>query len=261
MHTKINAVDSSNDHLAKSVYRITSDAVSEVTGWNVDLVSRLEGPNGTGITLEMNDMVDKQVRDAPFRFYLQKELEGHFGESTGSANVTAMRLKKNLNIREVIEFLHETGQLEKPLRIIEEFRYPEDPDAKVILTYALAQYAKGWLAEELISQKVDGFKKGSVSQDEGGIDGYLHGEPVQIGSITRYNSAKKELESKEVKQLLYQWDDSGNLHLADMDEILGVNKQIAKDAENVTSATLIRKSVGNVKAAKEFGRSFRYLWW
>lgn len=253
------AIDETENHMAKNVYAAVSDALSDVLGTDLDLVRRLEGPDGTGLTMELSDGIDDLIRDGRLPFSLDRHLEGHFGRSTGSSNVTSVRLERDMNLRETIETLDLTGSMNTALEIIDDFRAETDPDPVVILAYAIAQYAKGWLAEELVQENLSGFKKGSVSNDKGGIDFYLNGETVQLGSITRYNSKKTEMEASDVRHLLYQWDHRGNLHIADMEKILEVNKKVADDAGK--SATLTRRSAGNLKINEEIGRSFRYLWW
>lgn len=256
---EILSVTDEENHAAKSVYGMVSDIVSDLRGVDVSLTESLAGPNDTGITMDLSDEVDNLIRDGNFPFTLEKHLEGYFGESTGSANVTSVRLQEQMNIRQVLETLETTGQIDKALEIVSLYREESDPEHVEILTYALAQYAKGWLAEEIIQSKLEGAKKGSVSQDKGGIDFYLNGDMTQVGSITRYNSKKKQMEESDIRHIVYQWDADGNLHVADTDEILSVNKKIAKEAG--LSATLTRRSAGNLKVNKELGRSFRYLWW
>lgn len=251
MKTKIE-IRGEEQHAAKTVYSIVGDAM------DVPLVEILSGPGQTGITMDLSEPVSKLIRDADFPFTLERHLDGHFGDSTGSSNVTSIRIKRDMSIEEVIGTLESTGQIDSAIEIIEGFRVESDPDARTILAYAFAQYAKGWLAEKIIAE-TRWFKKGSVSQDKGGIDGYAGGDPAQIGSITRWNSKKKEIEEDDKKHLLYQWDNDGNLHVAEDSRILEVNKQIADEAG--LSATLTRRSAGNLKINREVGRSFRYLWW
>lgn len=253
-------IDSIDDeHPAKALYGLVSDVLSDVEGWDVDLVSRLEGPEGTGITLQMSEDVDHLIRSGSLPFTLERHLDGYFGESTGSANVTTLRLDRQLNLRETIEKLSAMGQLEDARGAVDEmWRHDSDPTAEVIVAYAIAQYTKGWFAEEIIENNLAA-KKGSVSQDEGGIDFFLEGEPVQIGSITRYNSNMTEMSASETNHLVYQWTHNGELVLGEAQEMLEKNKEIASDAG--VSATLIRRSSGDLKINREVGRSFRYLWW
>jgi hypothetical protein len=247
-----------SNHAAKTVYSDVSDIVSDVTGWNVNLLETLAGPDNTGITLDMSEGVDNLIRDGRFPFTLERHLDGHFGESTGSSNVTSVRIDRGWNLRETIETLSVTGQLQDARDIVEKFRAEDDPDSETITAYAIGQYAKGWIAEEII-QSMDWAKKGSVSQDEGGIDFYVNGEPVQVGSITRYNSRMTEIEGSDRTHLLYQWDHEGNLHVGTPDGIMKANKEIAKSAG--LSSTLTKRSHGGLKINERLGRSFRYLWW
>jgi hypothetical protein len=252
-----------DEHPAKSVYGLVSETLTDL-GYSVDLTETLSGEmdkhgRDVGLTLELSKEMDNFIRDGRLPFTLQKHLEGYFGESTGSANVTTIRLKEQMNISEVLTTFEKTGQLADSIEVIDMMRADSDPSAETILAYTLGQYAKGWLAEEIAVNNLDGLSKGSVSQDEGGIDFYYEGDMAQLGSITRVNSKKKQMESSDIRHLIYQWTSDGKLVIGDMDEVMAENKRIAK-SEGL-SATLIRRSAGNLKINREVGRSFRYLWW
>jgi len=252
-----------DEHAAKALYRTVSDAMSDL-GHDNDLIEVLSGDEhiherDVGLTLDMSEEVDNLIRDGRLPFTLEKHLEGYFGESTGSANVTTLRLDEQMNIQEVLQVFETTGQLDDALEVIEMLSQDSDPEPVTILTYALGQYAKGWMAEEIALAGLDNISKGSVSQDKGGIDFYLNGDMTQLGSITRVNSKKKEMEASEIRQLVYQWTSDGEMIVGDMDEVMSASKKMAK-SEGL-SATLVRRSAGNLKINREVGRSFRYLWW
>jgi hypothetical protein len=258
---KIDGID--NEHPAKAVYGMVSDIMTDL-GYDIDLIAELSGNpdihgRKVGITLQMSTDVDKLIRDGRFPFSLQKNLKGHFGISEGSANVTTVRLEKQMNIREVLEHFDKTGQLSDAVEAVEFEKTAEDPDSEIILGYALAQYAKGWIAEEIAQEQIEGLKKGSVSHDEGGIDFYLNGDMSQLGSITRYNSRKTEMEGSDIRHLLYQWHSDGSLVVGDIEEILEFNSKMAKEVG--LSSTLTKRSHGGLKINETVGRSFRYLWW
>jgi len=256
MKHKLN-LDGVDGHPARYVYATVSAALT-AAGIDVDLVKLLRAPGGRGITPELSEDVSSLIRSGVLPFTLDPDLSGYFGRSTGSANVTTLRLKRDLSLEDVIGQLADTGQLERAMDSLEMYLAPTDPTSDVVLAYALGQYAKGWLAEGVMTTW-DDWSKGSVSQDEGGLDGYFRGEPAQLGSITRYNSKKKLLEASDTRQLLYQWGADGSLHLADLDEVLEMNKDLAKEAG--LSATLLRRSHAQPAAARELGRPIRYLWW
>lgn len=249
-----------NEHPAKTVYGEVSEIMSDL-GYDNNLMQELSEPRlgeDIGITLDVSKRVSELIRNYRFPFSLERDLEGYFGESEGSSNVTTQKIRKQWNLTEVLSFLKQTGQLEDALEMIEHVRDPDDPDAVTILVYAIATYAKGWLAEQTLNQ-TDWFSKGSTSQDEGGIDGYVDGEPAQVGSITRINSrSNSKIEGSDRLELFYHWH-NGELVVASYDDWKKMNGHVAKDAG--LSKTLIRKSVGNLSANDEVGRSFRYLWW
>lgn len=268
-----------NGHAAKTVYNTVSNAVCTHTDWSVDLVSTLESPeivpngeNGTGLTLEMSTLVDKLIRDGRFPFYIKKQLDGYFGESTGSANVTSVRIEKGWNLTETVGHLAKTGQLKDAKEIVEATRDEKDPSAETIVAYAIAQYAKGWLAEQIIAEQAEDWAvKGSVSQDQGGIDFHLDTDKwdvpyrqTQVGSITRWNSKQKQMKNSDRTELMYQWDHEGHLHVGQHEEIMMANKKIAESAG--LNQTLTKRSSGDLKINRQLGteenpRSFRYLWW
>lgn len=259
-----------DEHPVRSLYGEVSDILSDL-GHSVDLIDFLSGPEhvskvaGRGITPELSDEIDNLIRDARFPFSLEKHLSGHFGESTGSSNVTSVKIAENMNIREVLEHFERTGQLTDALEIIEFTRSDEDPDAETILAYALAQYAKGWMAEQIITA-TDDFKKGSVSQDKGGIDCYFEGDETQIGSVTRVNSKKVQMLGSDIRHVVYQWD-HGKIHVADVNEADDWKKMSDDVADSHgLSKTLLRRSHDGLAVCRKLGtednpRSLRYLWW
>jgi len=257
----IDSID--NEHPAKSLYRLVSTVLDDL-GHKQDLIAQLSGDeqifdSDVGLTLELSDNMDDFIRKGMIPFSLQRNLEGYFGESEGSSNVTTLRLEKEMNIRDVLEVFDKTGQLDETINLINELRTEKDPKAETIMAYALGQYAKGWMAEEIVLSELDNISKGSVSNDEGGIDFYLNGDMAQLGSITRVNSKKKEMEASDIRHLIYQWTSDGELVVGDMDDVMAENKKIAKDAGK--STVLIRRSAGNLKINEKAGRRFRYLWW
>ncbi len=258
---QIDSID--NEHTAKALYRTVSDTMSDL-GYDNDLIEVLSGERNiherdVGLTLNMSEEVDNLIRDGRLPFTLEKHLEGYFGESTGSANVTTLRLDEQMNIQEVLQTFKTTGQLDEALEVIEMLSQNGDPEPVTILTYALGQYAKGWMAEEIALNGLDNISKGSVSQDKGGIDFYLNGDMTQLGSITRVNSKKKQMEQSEIRHIVYQWTSDGEMIVGDMEEVMSASKKMAK-SEGL-SATLVRRSAGNLKINEQVGRSFRYLWW
>lgn len=189
-------------------------------------------------------------------FTLKPELDGFFGESTGSSNVTTLFVREGHGLTDVIDTLHETGQLEVAKARLAAFTDYENTDE--VVAFAVSVYAKGWLVERILNE-TDDFSKGSVSQDKGGIDGYYNGEPVQVKSVTYYASRNtSELEDRDVRVLWYQWDSDGGLHY-------GFNaNDVNAEAASVkgVSKTLIKRSAGNLKAVKESDRdTVRYMWW
>lgn len=233
-------------------------------GYDVPDISGYEAPEysplrtGAGLLPEwFTGDLAYAVRDGVATpFTLKAEIDGYFGESAGSANVTTLFVREGRGLKEVIDTLHETGQLEVAGERLKAFTDYERTDE--IVAFAVATYAKGWLVERLLN-RTDAFSKGSVSQDKGGIDGYYEGEPVQVKSVTYYASRNtSELENRDVSVLWYQWDCDGKLHYGR--DANAVNAAAA-DVKGV-SKTLIKRSAGNLKAVRESDRSnVRYMWW
>jgi len=251
-----------HSHPAKEIYAKVGEIMRDL-GYGVNLIDRLSGDpdiheREVGLTLQLSETVCDFIRAGMFPFSLERNLDGFFGESEGSANVTTLRMKRDMNLDEVLSLLETTGQLEESLGLIEQMSSHDDPPSETILAYAIAQYAKGWIAEELIHQH-KGMSKGSVSNDEGGIDFYWNGEEIQLGSITRFNSNRTKIKGSERRHLLYQWTHDGEIVFGDPKDIIEKNKEIAKDAG--LSSTLTQRSHGGLKINEIVGRSFRYLWW
>lgn len=257
----INIPSVESTHSAKTIYTTVSDILDDL-GFNQHLIDELstnQVERDVGLTLKMSEQLDNLIRDGRFPFSIEKQLDGFFGESTGSSNVTTLKIEKQMNIREVLELFKTTGQLDDALEIISAVSSENDPKPEVVLAYGIGQYAKGWFAEQIIADHFDGMSKGSVSNDKGGIDFYFDGDTVQVGSITRYNSRQSEMKSDNLRHMLYQWTGNGEIIVGDMQEVINASNDMASDAG--LSKTLVKRSAGNLKINKEVGRSFRYLWW
>lgn len=255
----IDSID--NKHPAKAVYTTVSDVLNDL-GFNQDLIDELstnQVERDVGLTLQMSEQLDNLIRDGRFPFSIEKQLDGFFGESTGSSNVTTLKIEKQMNIREVLELFKTTGQLNDAIEVIDAVSSETDPSPEVVLAYGIGQYAKGWFAEQIIADKFDKMNKGSVSNDKGGIDFYFGGDTVQVGSITRYNSRQTEMKNDSLRHMLYQWTSNGEIIVGDMQDVIDASNDMASEAG--LSKTLVKRSAGNLKINKEVGRSFRYLWW
>lgn len=185
------------------------------------------------------------------------EIAGHFGNPTGAANVTTLKPRKDMTVAEVVAYMDETGQLDMAKARLAPLTDHENVDE--VVAFALATYLKGPAVETLLDDELEGFSKGSLSHDTGGIDGYLNGDPVQVKSVTWYASRNTEkLAANDTAYLWYQWDCDGGLHVGT--DANAVNGQAA-NVKGV-SKTLIKRSAGNLKAVKESDRkNVRYMWW
>lgn len=254
------------DAPAKNITRTVFGHLGE-RGMNVsaDMVDGYEAPahsplkTGAGIAPEwFTGDLAYVVRDGiALPFSLKKDLDGYFGESTGSANVATLYSREGRGLKPTLDHFHETGQLQIAKNRLAP--YTDHDNLDEVVAFALSLYAKGWLVEQLLQEQCDDFNKGSVGQDQGGIDGYYQGEPTQVKSVTYYASRNtEELAEADVQYLWYQWDCRGGLHY-------GTDaNDVNASAEAVTGVgkTIIKRSTANIVAVKESDRTnVRYLWW
>lgn len=226
-------------------------------GYDVSIVEQCQPPEGSGLPVNSGitpafltdgSDVSEMIRNGvAFPFSIETEIDGYFGESSGSSNVTTFFVRDDMSIPEVIEKLHVTGQIEVAAQKIEAFC--QDVEPINVVAFAIATYAKGWLAEMFLTQH-DRFSKGSVSQDKGGLDVYDN----EIGDWRQVKCVTKD--SRVSGWLYYQFDMRGNIHFGD--DLNDVNKSAVRVANEVPLTPAYKTQN---PAKYQMDRKFRFLWW
>jgi len=234
----------------------------------VSLVEHLESPDlreGSAVNLNLSRFVDDQIQGGHFPLSLNGMFDRfHTGTKDGSSNVTAIHVLLENSITESIKWLAQTGQLDDLCEFFEEARSDGDPAAEIISAYVILTYAKGWMAERIITAD-DRFSKLFITNDQAGQDVRRNddGTDVQVKPITSYASkGPAAFKSKTVPHCFYQWT-HGGLYFADTDNALDANDAAAADAKKTDagkiSKTVIRTTSKRFKRAD--GSKYRYLWW
>lgn len=215
-------------------------------------------PEGSAVVPSMSGTANEVVRNGMAHFRLETALRGHFGadDAHGASNVTFEVVDRGMTQIDVIGALADQGQIAKALVVANTMRESGDPPAVWIVALALMKFGVGWAAERALAE-FDGFSKGSASQDEGGIDGWLHGEPVQIKPVTEVGSQGPEaLKNKEYRHILYIWS-GDTLHFADVEDYGRMMDAVAEESGLYKSVLY----TGSDLAAYGYDREIRFLWW
>lgn len=263
MDVTIDGIDS-DEHYVEAHYRRVSRIMSDL-GYDNDLMNLVaprpgsDLPDGVAITPEFSKPIRDTIQKCQIPFTLDTELDGCFGDGAGSANTTTVFEKTGMALQEALEILDMTGQLETAFELIENRRSESDAPASDILTYAMATLSKGWVAEKLLND-TERFKTGSVSQDQGGLDLYdtETGDWVQLKPATTAASNDGTLKQKEQKHMIYMWTGDGKLKVTDIDGWKDMKN--AESDKTGLAGTLLVKSA-TLAATRDYGRTFRYLWW
>lgn len=256
----IQTINTNGDDDAPVPKQITSTtgAAFRDVGHDVDLIGMCEVPahsdldTGKGRTPRfMTDGTDtaEMVRTGTaFPFSVEERIEGYFGESSGSSNVTTFFVRESLAIDDVVRDLEMTGQIEAACRKVAPF-LADDVRPIDVVAYAVATYAKGWMAERLLVEETDRFSKGSVSQDQGGLDVFDRqvDDWRQVKSVT--------VDDRVDGWLYYQWDMRGGLHVGDT--LKDVNASACSVA-GVPKTTAYRCHSAYTDGE---GQTYRYIWW
>lgn len=264
-------IDLKDSNLPKTRAREVEAAFQELLNLDVNLIEKMtETPSNwfdvdsddVGITVEMSDDANEVVRNGFGYFSLQETLEGYFGESSGSSNVTGLVLKRDLSIRQVIAILADSGQMKKALIIAKQMREEDDPQAPFIVAYALWKYALGWDAEKILAANED-YSKGTIAQDKGGIDGWWYKEMYQIKPGTEVTSkGRGTLMNKDIAHAGYLWNcETNELWIADMEDYNRMTGELA-DSLGLKAKTHLHDSerlAGDDDRLR--GRPFRYVWY
>lgn len=262
-----------DEHVVTAVAREVETAMSEL-GYPVDLREFLKARPGTeaadaglGLTPNTSETVQEAMENGFGWLSVNEELAGHFGRSRGSSNVTTIAVKEGLSARETIQAIAEAtydgeaDNIKKGLHLLELMRKKSDPSAEMLMAYNLFLKALGWYAERILTE-IDGFSKGSASQDKGGIDFYHNGEPTQLKTVTRAASQGiGKFEEKDVAHMFYGWTADG-LIVGEESDIAGTDEVTGKikSAAGLRSKTILKVS-HNAGELKDYHRPARVLWW
>jgi len=223
----------------------------------MSIEGHIDGFSGSeGIIIDMSDAANQLVYSGFGHFSLKKNLAGYFGESKGSSNVTPIVVKHDLNVRQVMAILVENGGMARAWNEVHEMTLESDPDTQLILGLVFLKYSLGWDAEKILAQNGH-FGKGSPGQDKGGIDGWYHGEEVQVRPVTWVGSYGRQKAMKEDRTFLsYTWDCDGGLRVALLPDMLDMLGEIADEND------LYKSNLYSSKRMKTAGitRAFRYVW-
>lgn len=262
--SKTNIDDDSDEPIPKQILTTVASEMKR-HGYDVCIMEQTVVPNHSSLENNagrtprfMNDDTETSeiVRNGTaFPFSIEREINGYFGESEGSSNVTTFFVKDDMKIPEVIEKLEVTGQIEAGIEKISPF-VAENVSPVDVTAYAIATYAKGWLAEKILAS-TDRFSKGSVSQDQGGLDLYDReaGEWKQVKCVTKADNSD---------HLYYQWDCRGGLHFGhshtEVNKAAGkVSGRVIPYSGEITPTQILRSHTQN--HTDETGNSYRYIWW
>lgn len=228
----------------------------ELVDW-LSVAGHIDGFSGSeGVIPDMSDEANELVYSGFKHFSVKEELAGYFGESRGPSNVTSMVVKYDLDVRQVMAVLVENGGMARAWREVREMTLESDPAEEKILALVFLKYSLGWDAEKILDQS-DDFKKASVSEDKGGIDGYYKGERVQVRPVTWVGSYGRQKAMNEDRTFVsYTWDCDGGMRVARLGDMLEMLQEVADEND------LYKSCLYSSKRMKTSGltRAFRYLW-
>ena len=253
------SINTDDEPVPKAIARTVGEAMRS-HGYNVDLIDLCSVAQHSEIArdgrdlgrtpLFMTDETDTSdlIRSGvAFPFSVEKALDGYFGQSEGSSNVTTFYVRDRLALPTVVEHFHNTGQIQLAAEKVKPY-INSQTDALDVVAYAIATYAKGWFAERLLAE-TERFSKGSVAQDKGGLDLYdtEAGGWIQLKSVT--------VDSQLTDHVYYQWDCEGRLHYGTQYiDVAGA----AADAAGMPKVATRRCHNNN---RDENGNTYRYIWW
>ena len=187
----------------------------------------------TGLPFDLSELAEEAYEDV------------HTGE--GKAHVTTFVNYLELAVEDVINHLYESGQLNHAATLISSVSGDETNDND-ILAYAIWTYAKGWIAEKLISE-MDKYAKLWVTNDQAGQDvrDIVENVEKQVKCVT----FKKQIEN----HVYYQWDMNGRLIVGT--KYLEVAGKAVKNSN--VSKTLSYRCHSEYK--DDNGDTYRYIWW
>ena len=180
-----------------------------------------------------------------------KELASKTYESVyvgeGSEHVTTFVNYLELSVVDVIDNLNETGQLQDAVNYIST-RTDDKTDDNDVLAYAIWTYAKGWVAERLITD-TDRYAKLWVTNDQAGQDvrDLVESKEKQVKCVT--------FAKNKPDHIYYQWDMNGKIHLSDSyTDAAGAAIEGTDMCKTVTYRC-------HSTYRDENGDTYRYIWW
>lgn len=253
--------EDSDGAVVRQIAEVTEKVITENHG-PVDLVEFLEFA-GRGLTPDLSELVggdDGAIQNGIVPFSLEEQLEkDNSGDSDGAANVTAIHVLYENSIRESIEHLAETGQLKASDKLFRSIRAETDPCPRVLTAYTVFTYAKGWFAEQIVTNH-ERFAKLWITNDQMGQDmrDLRDNDEKQLKCVTYYaGNNTNDIKSSDIEHYFYQWTHDG-LILGDADSANEVNG-IAADRIGV-GKTAYKKSYKGGPVNDIEGRSARVLW-
>lgn len=200
--------------------------------------------------------------------------EAQTGEANreGKSLFTAVAVREDWSIPEVVEHLAETGQLRAATVELADVVRDDVNPANVVI-WAVVTYLKGVVAESILTG-LDRFSKSGVSNDQNGDDAYdsLNDNDrnglVQIKCIT--------FDDQRDDHIYYQFDCRGNLHYGD--DLREVHNSVVDKCDRVgdtrkggveVTGTLTMSAVAQSHYRQEFrpsvtsaqGGTVRYIQW
>lgn len=197
-------------------------------------------------------------------FLQLEEIAAHFGESTGSSNLTSVAVEAGMNVEDVIVRLAETNQLNRMRDEIRDSLQPSDDlNTMEAMAWTFVQWSLGWDAERAL-QSTDHFNKGGVAADSGGIDGYGNKDSVfdlgeiQVRSAVWYlNEGEDKLKAQDRQFVAYHYTCDGQIKFAtSKDEIHSILDDMKEDREMNWKTNMYTTNDPNGGPDKKW----RYLW-
>jgi len=144
-----------NEPLPKTRAREIEKAFLDFFDVEIDLIgimstqAQMNGFSGDeGITAELSEKANELVYSGFKHLSVKEELDGYFGKSEGASNVTSMVVKYDLDVRQVMAILVETGGMVRAWREVHELTLESDPTTQTILGLVFTKYSLGWDAEK-----------------------------------------------------------------------------------------------------------------
>lgn len=248
--------------------RTVAREVGEPAG--VDLEGFLQHPEdpSMGITPpKWSDPVMAVIDSGALPFTMEGLDERASDDDEAHAGVTAIHVLRNHVVRETVTELVESGQFEAAVTLFDGMVTDDDPDPRTVAAYAVFRYAKGWLAEQLVTSH-DQFSKLGIDNDEAGYDlryyapgadRQTEGEDGQLKPVTAVGSnSQSHFEEMNIPHWMYQWTREG-IKWARAERANKMNREAAKE-DGLRSATAIKKSCKSGEV-DNVGRRARLLWW